>query len=65
MTVTPVSPLTGTVSGLHGGNTLNQAGDFTSGVANLTTLGMTYTGNATTGTFRATSGPRRAPRAAW
>ena len=58
VTVTPVSPLTGTVSGLHGGNTLNQAGDFTSGVANLTTLGMTYTGNATTGTFRATSGTK-------
>ncbi len=35
---------------------LNPAGDFSSGVANLTRLGMTYTGNATTGTFTATSG---------
>ena len=53
--ITPVAPLTGTVSGLHGSNVLNASGDFWSGVANLTTLGMTYTGNATTGTFKATS----------
>ena len=55
VTMTALAPLTGTVSGIHGSNVLNQAGDFTSGVANLTALGMTYTGNATTGTFRATS----------
>ena len=55
VTVTAVSPLTGTVSGIHGSNVLNQASDFSSGVANLTTLGMTYTGNANTGTFSATS----------
>ena len=56
VTVTAVSPLTGTVSGIHGSNVFNQASDFSSGVANLTTLGMTYTGNANTGTFSATSG---------
>ena len=56
--ITALSPLTGTVSGLHGSNVLNQAADFTSGVANLTSLGMTYTGNATTGTFKATSGTK-------
>jgi hypothetical protein len=55
VTITALSPLTGTVSGLHGSNVLNQAADFTSGVANLTTLGMKYTGNAATGAFRATS----------
>src|SRR5439155_8677870 len=37
-------------------NLLNQARNFSSGVANLTTLGMKYTGSATTGTFTATSG---------
>ena len=58
VTVTPVSPLTRTVSGLHGSNVLNQSGDSSSGVANLTSLGMTYTGNATTGTFKATSGTK-------
>jgi Fibronectin type III domain len=58
VTITPVSPLTGAVSGLHGSNVLNLAGDFSSGVANLTSLGMTYTGNATTGTFLATSGTK-------
>ena len=56
VTVTANSPLTGTVSGLHGSNVLNASGDFSSGVANLTTLGMTYTGTATSGTFSATSG---------
>ena len=56
VTITAVSPLTGTVSGLHGSNVLNAAGDFSSGVANLTSLGMTYSGNAATGTFTATSG---------
>src|ERR1019366_7532483 len=56
VTITANSPLTGTVSGIHGSNVLNGSGDFTSGVANLTSLGMTYTGNATAGTFTATSG---------
>jgi hypothetical protein len=55
VTVTAVSPLTGAVSGLHGSNVLNQAGDFSNGVADLTALGITYTGNAATSTFLATS----------
>ena len=56
VTITVGSLLTGAVSGLDTpANVLNQAGDFISGVANLTTLGMTYTGNAATGTFTATS----------
>src|SRR5207302_2774325 len=51
------APLTGTVSGLGSGanNILNQTGNFSSGVADLTALGMKYTGNAATGTFTATS----------
>ena len=51
------SPLTGTISGLGTGsnNTLNKATDFVNGVADLTMLGMTYTGNAATGTFSAAS----------
>jgi hypothetical protein len=53
--ITAQTPLTGTVSGIHGSNVLNLAGDFSSGVANLSSLGMTYTGNATTGKFLATS----------
>jgi hypothetical protein len=55
VTLTPNSPLTGTLSGLSGTNILTGAGDFTSGVANLTTLGLTYTGNSATGTITATS----------
>jgi hypothetical protein len=55
VTITANSPLTGTVSGLSGGNKLKDAGDFISGVADLTSLGMKYTGNAATGTFTATS----------
>jgi hypothetical protein len=55
VTLTANGALTGTVSGLHGGSVLNQAGDFTSGVANLTALGLTYTGSGGTGTFTATS----------
>jgi adhesin/invasin len=51
--VTANAPLTGTVSGLHGANVLNSAADFSAGVADLTAL--TYTGNATSGTFTATS----------
>ena len=51
------TPLTGTVSGLgttHD-NLLDSAGDFVGGIADLTALGMTYSGNAATGTFTATS----------
>ena len=56
--VTLSTSLAGTISGLGGGNNaiLNQAGDFTSGVANLTGSGMMYTGPSGTGTFNATSG---------
>ncbi len=62
VTITANSPLSGTVSGLGSGlnNILNQAGDFTNGVANLTALGMKYTGVAATGTFTATSATARA-----
>ncbi|MHA8099610.1 beta strand repeat-containing protein, partial [Aquirufa aurantiipilula] len=51
--VTVTSSLTGTVSGLGSGlnHILNQAGDFTSGVANLTSLGMKFTGTSGAGTF--------------
>ncbi|WP_166233193.1 hypothetical protein, partial [Aquirufa beregesia] len=40
--VTVTSTLTGAITGLGSGvnNVLNQAGDFTSGVANLTSLGL-------------------------
>ena len=57
VTITANAPLTGVVSGLGSGgnNVLNQVGDFSSGVANLTTLGMKYTGDTGTGTFTATS----------
>src|SRR5205814_9097042 len=46
---------TGVITGLSGGNKLTGAGDFTAGVANLTTLGLTYTGPSGTGTFTATA----------
>ncbi|MHA8056046.1 hypothetical protein VR611_08880, partial [Aquirufa nivalisilvae] len=51
--ITVTSTLTGTISGLGSGvnNVLNQAGDFSSGVADLTALGMTYTGTSGSGTF--------------
>ncbi|WP_415499567.1 hypothetical protein, partial [Aquirufa ecclesiirivi] len=51
--VTVTNSLGGTVSGLGSGgtNVLNQAGDFTSGVANLTTDGFIYTGISGAGTF--------------
>ncbi|MDF0694902.1 hypothetical protein PQG20_13445, partial [Aquirufa sp. BABACH-43C] len=51
--VTVTNSLGGTVSGLGSGgtNVLNQAGDFTSGVANLTTDGFIYTGTSGAGTF--------------
>ncbi|WP_394364569.1 hypothetical protein, partial [Aquirufa nivalisilvae] len=51
--VTVTSTLTGTISGLGSGvdNVLNQAGDFSSGVANLTSLGLKFTGTSGSGTF--------------
>ncbi len=57
VTIVALSPLTGGVSGLGTGvnNKLNKASDFIKGVANLTALGMNYTGNSGTGTFKATS----------
>src|SRR5206468_1595187 len=53
VTITSNPPLTGTVSGLHGANVLNLASDFVNGVADLTSLGLAYTGNAATGAFLA------------
>jgi hypothetical protein len=55
VTIAAVAPLTGSISGLSGTNILTSVNDFTSGIANLTTLGMIYTGNAGSGTFTATS----------
>ena len=54
--VTVTSTLGGTITGLGSGgnNVLNQAADFSSGVANLTNK-MVYTGATGTGTFTATS----------
>ncbi|MFL0163395.1 beta strand repeat-containing protein, partial [Aquirufa salirivi] len=51
--VTVTTSLTGAITGLGSGvnNVLNQAGDFSSGVANLTSLGLTFTGTSGTGTF--------------
>jgi adhesin/invasin len=46
---------TGSVSGLSGVNELTANADFLNGVANLTTLGLTYTGVTGSGTFTATS----------
>ena len=56
VTITANAPLTGALSGLSGTSQLNNATDFSAGVANLTTLGLKYNGNAATGTFTATSG---------
>src|SRR5439155_7795987 len=55
--VTITTSLSGAVGGIHGanGHLLNQAADFTNGGANLTGLGITYTGTVGTGTFTATS----------
>ena len=55
VTITADTPLGGTVSGIHGANVLNLAADFVNGVADLTTLGLQFTGNAATGTFTATA----------
>ncbi|WP_269025858.1 invasin domain 3-containing protein [Aquirufa nivalisilvae] len=49
--ITVTTSLAGTISGLSGTNKLNAAGDFVNGVANLTSLGMIYSGNPGTGTF--------------
>jgi hypothetical protein len=56
--VTMTTTLSGTISGLGSGSNhiLNRAADFTSGIANLTTLGMKFTGAVGTGTFTATGG---------
>jgi hypothetical protein len=54
--ITAHAPLSGAVSGLSGGNQLTSAADFSSGVANLTALGMKYTGSLNTGTFTASAG---------
>ncbi|MHA8059382.1 T9SS type B sorting domain-containing protein [Aquirufa nivalisilvae] len=43
--------LKGTISGLSGINILNRAGDFVNGVANLTRLGLKFTGREGVGTF--------------
>jgi len=55
--VTITNTIGGTVTGLGSGsnNVLDQAGDFISGVANLTSLGLLYSGTSGTGTFTATS----------
>jgi len=55
VTISSNSPLSGTISGLSGGNKLTSASDFVSGVANLTALGLMYTGSIGTGTFTASS----------
>ncbi len=56
VTVTP-NVLSGTVTGLGSGNNniLNRSGDFSAGVANLSSLGMIFSGTVGTGTFTATS----------
>ena len=55
--VSVTTSLSGTVSGLgsRSNHTLNQAADFTNGVATLTSK-LTYTGTLGTGTFTATAG---------
>ncbi|WP_415711125.1 hypothetical protein, partial [Aquirufa beregesia] len=49
--ITVTTSLTGSIIGLSGTNKLNNVADFTSGVANLTGLGLTFAGNAGAGTF--------------
>src|SRR5439155_13240110 len=51
VTISADAPLAGSVSG----SVLDQAGDFSGGVADLSARGLTYTGNAASGTFTATS----------
>ena len=58
VTIAANAPLTtgaGAISGLSGTNILVNASDFISGVANLTALGLKYTGVSGTSTFTATS----------
>ena len=55
VTVTRNAPLTGVVSGPARRNVLSSAADFVAGVADLGSLGLTYTGNAATGTLTATA----------
>jgi hypothetical protein len=58
VTISANAPLTagaGAITGLSGSNRLINASDFVSGVANLTALGLKYTGALGTGTFTATS----------
>ncbi|MFL0163414.1 hypothetical protein, partial [Aquirufa salirivi] len=43
--------LTGSITGLSGTDKLNSAVDFSSGVANLTSLGLKYTGTVGSGSF--------------
>ncbi|MCX5680883.1 MAG: hypothetical protein NT079_01120, partial [Candidatus Omnitrophica bacterium] len=52
-----IDPNNGTITGLGlaGHNVLDQAGDFVDGVANLTSLGIKFTGTAGDHTFTATS----------
>ncbi|WP_415776681.1 beta strand repeat-containing protein, partial [Aquirufa aurantiipilula] len=50
-TITVSTTLTGAISGLSGTNVLNNEADFTSGVANLTSLGLKFTGTSGSGTF--------------
>ncbi|MBZ1327750.1 hypothetical protein, partial [Aquirufa aurantiipilula] len=51
--ITVTTSLTGTVSGLGSGvnNVINQLVNFSSGVANLTSLGLKFTGTSGTGIF--------------
>ncbi|WP_205753197.1 hypothetical protein, partial [Aquirufa beregesia] len=49
--VTVTSSLTGTITGLSGTDKLSSAGDFSSGVANLSSLGLKFTGTSGSGTF--------------
>ncbi|MFL0163437.1 hypothetical protein, partial [Aquirufa salirivi] len=49
--ITVTTTLTGAITGLSGTTILNNAADFSSGVANLTSLGLKFTGNAGAGTF--------------
>ncbi|WP_276364558.1 gliding motility-associated C-terminal domain-containing protein [Daejeonella sp. H1SJ63] len=52
MNVVSVSTsLSGSISGLSGTNVMNSSGDFSSGVANLNSRGLIYSGSAGTGTF--------------
>ncbi len=57
VTITAAGGLTGAVSGLGSGNDniLNQASDFQTGIADLVTHGMIFTGATGTGYFTATS----------